>query len=108
MSEETPISSDRARGAGIWAIIHMIAYFGAAGFAWGLALRGSLLWYAIFGGLVGLVVGTLFGFLVVSRQRTEERVREMMFVVGATWGNLAILGGALGLVIWVVRLVFFR
>ncbi len=107
MEEQTPISKDRARGAGIWAVLHMIAYFGAAGLAWGLALRGSLIWFGISGALVGFVVGVLFGFLVVSRQKTEERVKDMMFAVGATWGNVAILIGLVGGIVWIVRLIFF-
>ncbi len=107
MEQETPISSDRAKGAGMWAAIHMVAYFGAAGFAWGLALRGSLICFAVAGGLVGLIIGVFFGFLVVSRQRTEERVKDMMFAVGATWGNLAIVAGAVGLMVWIVRIIFF-
>ncbi|MEQ1509822.1 MAG: SMI1/KNR4 family protein [Sphingopyxis sp.] len=103
----TPISPDRARGAGLWAVLHMIAYFAAAGLVWGLALGRSVIWFAAIGASAGFLIGFLFGFLVVSRQTTEEKARDVMFAVGATWGNLAILSGAAGLIVWVVRVVFF-
>ena len=106
MEHETPISRERARGAGIWAVLHMVAYYGAAGLVWGLALGQSLIWFGLSGALVGLSVGFLFGFLVVSGQSTEERVKETMFAVGALWGNLAILIGVAGLIVWAVRAVF--
>lgn len=107
LETRTPISLDRARGAGLWAVLHMIAYYAAAGLVWGLALGRSVIWFAAIGASIGLIIGILFGFLVVSRQATEERVRDVMFAVGATWGNLAILAGVAGLVVWVVRAVFF-
>jgi hypothetical protein len=103
----TPISSERAKGAGVWAVLHMMAYYGGSGLVWGLALRGYLPWYGLAGVLLGFLVGVLFGFITISRQQTEERVKELMFAVGAIWGNLAILAGVLGIVVWIVRLIFF-
>jgi hypothetical protein len=58
--------------------------------------------------MAGLVLGALFVFPVVAKQSSEERTKEVMFAVGATWGNLAILAGVVGLAVWIVRFVFFR
>ncbi len=105
MDQETPISRERARGAGFWVVLHLMAYYGAAGFAWGLALK-SLIWGIAGGVVVGLLLGALFAFPVVTKQSSEEQTKEMMFAVGATWGNLAIVLGIIGIVVWLIRLVF--
>ena len=91
----------------MWAVLHLMAYYGAAGLAWGLALKGNLLWASISGVIVALVVSALFVLPVLTKQRSEERTQEVMFAIGAIWGNLAILAGGVGIIVWLVRLVFF-
>lgn len=107
MEPETPISRDRTRSAGIWAVLHLVVYYGAVGLIWGLALKRSLAWSGICGAMVGFILGAVFIFPVIAKQVSEDRTKEMMFAAGAIWGNLAIVIGFVGLVVWAVRAVFF-
>lgn len=106
INKETPISSDRAKAAGVWAVLHLMAYSAGAGLAWGFALKHNLIWSITSGATVGFLLSAFLVFPVVAKQQTEERTKDMMFAAGAIWGNIAILAGVVGLVVWIIRLIF--
>ena len=63
--------------------------------------------FGLYGVIAGLLISLLSAAPVVAFQRTKEQIRDMSFGVGATLGNLGILIGVVGLIVWAMRLVFF-
>lgn len=104
--KEKQITKSQARVNAIMAILHLIVYFAIALGVWGLALEKSILWFGLGGAVAGLLIGLLFVAPVVSSQRSGDRTKEMMFAVGAIWGFIALSIGILGIIVWIIRLVF--
>lgn len=87
-------------------IAQFVLLYGAAIGVWGPALGKSILWFAIIGGVIGLLAGTLTT-LVGTSKRTSEGASETMFAAGAIWGLPGLVIGGLGLLVWVIRAIFF-
>lgn len=92
----------------VFVSLQLMAYYGVAIGIWGLVFKKSFMTFGFYGVIVGFLISLLSAAPVVAFQRTKERVRDMSFGIGATWGNLAIIIGVLGLVAWIVRFVFFK
>lgn len=105
--EEKPISKGQAKMNAIMAALHLIVYYGIALSIWGLALKKSFLWFGLSGVIVGTLISLVFVVPVIAMQRTVERTKDMMFAAGAIWGNIAILVGVLGIIVWIIRAIFF-
>lgn len=89
------------------AALHMIVYYSVALGIWGLAFKKGFLQFGLFGSLLGLLISLVFIVPIIALSRSEDHTKEMMFAIGATWGNLGILVGILGVIVWIVRAVFF-
>jgi hypothetical protein len=87
-------------------ILQFIVLYAVVFAVWGFALRQSVLLFAIIGGVIAIIPGFL-SYSVAARKGTKEGTREMMFAAGAIWGSLALLLGVLGVVVWLVRVLFF-
>jgi len=107
-TEEKPITKGQAKMNAIMATLHLIVYYGIGLSIWGLALKKSFLWFGLFGVIVGLLISLIFVVPVIAMQRTKERTKDIMFGVGASWGIIGIIIGVLGIVVWIIRAIFFR
>jgi len=105
--EEKPITRGQAKMNAIMAALHLVVYYGIALGIWGLALKKSFLWFGLSGVVVGLLISLVFVVPVIAMQRTEERTKDMMFAAGSIWGNIGILIGVLGIVAWIIRVIFY-
>lgn len=91
----------------VMAAFHLVVYYGIASIIWGFALKRSMVWFGFSGAIVGLAISSIFVVPVIAAQRTEERTRDIMFAAGAIWGNIGIIIGILGIIVLVIRLIFF-
>lgn len=104
----TPLHRSEAIMTAIFASLHLIAYYGIAVGIWGLVFKKSFLTFGFYGAIVGLLISLLSAATVIAFQRTKEKVKDMSFGAGAIWGNIGIIIGILGIVVWMFRLVFFH
>jgi hypothetical protein len=106
--EEKPITRGQAKMNAIMATLHLIFYYGIALIIWGFALKQSIFWFGLTGVILGLLISLVFVVPVIAVQRTEEYTKDMMFAAGAIWGNIGIFIGILGIIVWIIRIIFFR
>ncbi len=104
----TPLHRSESVMTAIFASIHLIAYYGIAIGIWGLVFSKSFLVFGFWGAIVGLLISLFSVAPVIASQRTKEKVRDMSFGAGALWGNLGIIIGIVGLIAWVIKLIFFK
>lgn len=102
-----PIHRSESIMTAIFNSIGLVLYYGIAFGIWGLVFNKSFFIFGLCGGVVGFLISLLFG-AVVAFQRTKEKTKEMSFMVGYLWGNLGIVIGVMGLIAWVIRLIFFK
>lgn len=103
---EKLISSGQAKVNAAIAALHLIIYYSIAIGIWGLVFKKALLWLCLSGAIVGFLISLVFVMPIISIQKSEERTKDMMFVAGAVWGNIAIVIGILGIVFWILRIIF--
>jgi uncharacterized membrane protein len=103
----TPVNRSESIMSGVLVSVQLMVYYGIAAGIWGLVFKQSFLTFGVYGVIAGLVISLLSAGPVVAFQRTKERVRDMSFGAGATLGNLGIIIGVLGIIAWIVRVVFF-
>lgn len=104
--EQTPLSLDKAKSMATGTALHLIIYYTIALALWGLVFNHFILFV-----LIGLVVGILISLIsvpVIKMQKTVERANDMMFAISSLWGNIGILIGVVGLIAWIVKIIFFR
>ena len=106
--EEKPISNSQAKMNAIITALHLIVYYGMALIIWGVTLEKSIFWFGLIGIVLGLLISLLFVAPVIAAQRTEESTKDTMFAAGAIWGNVGILVGILGIIVWIIKVIFFR
>lgn len=104
----TPLHKSESIMTAIFASLHLIVYYGIAIGIWGLVFKKSFLVFGFWGAIAGLLISLLSVAPVIAFQRTKEKVRDMSFGAGALWGNLGIIIGVVGLIAWVIRLIFFK
>jgi hypothetical protein len=106
--EEKPLLKYEAFWSAVMTTLHLVVYYGVALSIWGLTLKKSIFWFGLYGVIAGLLISLVFVAPVIVTSKTKDRVRDMMFSAGAIWGNVGILIGILGIIIWIVRVIFFR
>lgn len=79
---------------------------GLAGIVWGLAL-GNVTNGLIIGVLAGLLVGAALGVMGGWAVKGGMEGGEAMFVSGSLLAPLAVVSIGLGVVVWLVRVIFF-
>jgi len=102
-----PLHRSESVMTAVFVSLHLMAYYGIAIGIWGLVFKKSFLVFGLYGVVVGVLIG-LFVAPVVASQRTKEQIRDIAFGAGAIWGNLGIITGVVGLIAWVIRLIFFK
>lgn len=105
--EETILERSRAKSMALGIILQLVAGYCIAIGIWGLALNKSLFWFVLVGVIVGLLIG-LFNAKIILIQRTVEGASDMMFSMGSLWGGLCTIIGIFGLIVWIIRVIFFH
>jgi hypothetical protein len=103
----TPIHKKESLISAIFVSLQLMAYYGIAIGIWGPVFKKSFLVFGLFGIIVGLLISLLSAAPVVAFQRTKEQIRNISFGISATWGNIGIIIGVVGLIALVIRLIFF-
>jgi uncharacterized membrane protein len=106
-TDNAPILRLEARLTAVWAVLHMVFYFGVAVGTWGLVFK-KLLLFIIIGIGVGFLISLVFIAPVVASQRVKGKIKDMMFGAGAIWGGLAMIIGIAGIIAFIIRLIFFK
>lgn len=105
--EKTILERSRAKSMALGVILQLVIGYCVAISIWGLALNKNLLWFALVGIIIGLLIG-LFNAKIILMQKTVERANDMMFSMGSLWGGLCTITGILGLIVWIIRVIFFH
>jgi len=91
----------------VFVSLRLIAYYAIAIGIWSLVFKKSFWTFSLYGSIAGLIISLLFVAPVISSQRTKERIRDIVFGAGSLVGNFGIIIGLVGLVAWIIRLIFF-
>lgn len=102
-----PLHRSESIMTAVFVSLQLMAYYGIAVGIWGIVFKKSFLVFGLYGVIAGLLISLLSAAPVVAFQRTKERIRNIVDGVGIMWGNLGIIIGVVGLVAWVIRLIFF-
>ena len=102
-----PLHRSESIMTAIFVSLQLMVYYGIAIGIWGLVFKKSFLVFGLYGVIAGLLISLLSAAPVVAFQRTKGRIRNIVDGVGIMWGNLGIIIGIMGLVAWVIRLIFF-
>lgn len=103
-----PLHRNESIVTAIFVSLQLIACYGIAIGIWGMVFKKSFIEYSFYGAAAGLLVSLLSAAPVVAFQRTKERMRNIVDGVGLMWGNLGIVIGVVGLIAWVIRLIFIK
>jgi len=102
----TPINRKEAIMTAVFVSLQLMVYYGVAIGIWGVVFKKSFLLFGFYGVIIGLLIGLFAAPVIVSR-RTKAQIREISFSVGLMSGNSGIIIGVLGLVVLVIRWIFF-
>ena len=91
----------------VFVSLRLIAYYAIAIGIWSLVFNKNFLGFSLYGSIAGFIISLLFVAPVISTQRTRERIRDIVFGAGSLVGNFGIIIGLIGLVAWIIKLIFF-
>ncbi len=104
----TSISRSQAVGTAIWDSFFYIILYALVVGIWASIFNASFLRSARWGALIGIAISLLSVGPVIAFQRTKEKVRDMSFGAGQLWGKLGIILGILGVITFVVKVIFLK
>lgn len=93
--------------AAIYASSRVIISFGIGIGIWSLLLSKSFLHFVIYGIGVGFIISLFIIFPVIAKQRTKERIKDMIFSIGALIIPIGFGIGAIGIIAWLTKIIFF-
>lgn len=102
-----PIHRSESVITAIFVSLQLLICYGIIAGIWGLVFKKGFLKFGFYGVIVGLSIGLLFVSPVVAFQRTREQIQDVVFGVHITFGGLGFIIGLVGLIILVIRLIFF-
>ena len=103
----TPVHRNESIMTAVFVSLQLMAYYGIAIGIWGFVFKKSFLVFGLCGVIVGLIISLVSAAPVIAFQRTKERIGDISFAVGASWGNVGIIIGIFGIVAWIIRAIFF-
>jgi hypothetical protein len=103
-----PIHKNEAIMTAVWCVLQLIISYAVVAGLWGLVFKKSFLVFGLFGGIAGLLVSLIFVAPVVVFQRTKKGIKDIIFGAGSLLFVPVIYIGILGLIAWIVRMLFFR
>ncbi len=102
------IHSSQAIMTAVFVSLRLITYYALAIGIWSLVFSKSFFSFFLYGAIAGFIISLIFVAPVISTQRTRERIRDIVFGAGALVGNFGIIIGILGLIAWIIKLIFFK
>ena len=102
-----PIHRSDAVTTAVFVSLQLIAYCGIAIGFWGLVFKKSFLMFGLYGAIVGFVISILSVAPVIAFQKTQERKKDIVNGAGLVLTPVIFIIGAVGLITWVIRLIFF-
>ena len=102
------IHSSQAIMTAVFVSLRLIAYYALAIGIWSLVFSKSFFSFFLYGAIAGFIISLIFVAPVISTQRTRERIRDIVFGAGALVGNFGVIIGILGLIAWIIKLIFFK
>ncbi len=102
-----PIHKSEAVMTAVWCVLQLVVIYAVVGGMWGLVFEKSFSIFSLFGGIVGLLISTLFVAPVISSQRTKELLKNMVLRYGILLLYPVFWIGVLGLVVLIIKLIFF-
>ncbi len=102
-----PIHRSESIMTAIMVSLTIIVCYGIAIGIWGLVFSKNFISFGLYGVIAGSLISLLFVAPVIAVQRTKERIRDIIFGVDIMVTSIGIIIGILGLVVWVIRLIFF-
>ena len=105
--ERHPIKSRDARIQAFRSIVRFMVYFGIAVGIWGTAFGKSFIQFGVVGAVVGLLLSLIFVAQVIVIQKTVEGAEDIIFGSNSMLGFLSIIIGISGLIVWMVRVLFW-
>jgi hypothetical protein len=85
---------------------YLVFIYGGAASIWGLAFRTSLVGFLIGGIILGALAGAIAATVIAS-QKTLRAAQDMQLAAWASWGNVGLLAGVVGLAVLGARAIFF-
>ena len=102
----TPINKKEAVMTSIFNSLGLIVYYGISIGIWGLVFNGDFFTFGFYGAIIGLLLSLVF-FSKVASKRTKEAIRIESDVFGMMFGQTGIYIGVIGLIVLVIKLIFF-
>jgi len=103
-----PIHRSESIMTAIMNTLQLMITYGIVIGIWGLVFKKSFLIFGLYGAMAGLLISLLFIAPVTASQRTKERIKDTSFGASLMLVTPVIYIGIAGLVVWVIRLIFFN
>ena len=103
-----PLHLNESIMTAIFVTLQLMVYYGIAIGIWGLVFKNNVFSFVKYRVIFAFLFSLLFVGPVIAFQRTKQRIKDIVFAVGALWGNLAIVVGIVGLIVWVIMRIFLR
>lgn len=103
-----PIHRSESVMTAIMNTIQLMITYGITLGVWGLVFKKSFLTFGLYGAITALFITLLFVAPVTASQRTKKRIKDISFGAGLMLVTPVIYIGIAGLVVWVIRLIFFN
>ncbi|MDP3899652.1 MAG: hypothetical protein Q8Q23_01075 [bacterium] len=103
-----PIHRSESVMTAIMNTIRLMITYGITIGIWGLVFKKSFLTFGLYGTIAGLLISLLFIAPVTVSQRTKERIKDTSFGASLMLVTPVIYIGIAGLVVWIIRLIFFN
>lgn len=102
-----PIHRSEAVMTAVMNTIQLMITYGITSGLWGLVFKKSFLTFGLYGAIAALFISLLFVAPVTASQRTKKRIKDTSFGASLMLVTPVIYIGIAGLVVWVIRLIFF-
>lgn len=102
-----PIHRSESIMTAIMVSLTIIVCYGIAIGIWGLVFNKNFFSFGLYGAIAGSLISLLFVAPVIAVQRTKERIKNIIFGVDMLVTSIGIIIGIVGLIAWVIRLIFF-
>lgn len=102
-----PIHRSEAIMTAVFVSLQLMAYCGIAIGIWGLVFKKSFFVFGLYGAVAGFLISLLFVAPVIALQRTKERIKNIVYGAGGLLTPIVFIIGIVGLIAWVIRLIFF-
>jgi len=103
----TPIHRIESIMTVVWNSLQLMGTYGIVAGIWGLVFQKSFFVFGFYGAIAGLLISLMFIAPVIVFQRTREKIRDMSFGSGSMWLVPALFIGVLGIIVFLIRLIFF-